>query len=505
MARDAAVGAGRHARARSAALAAVLLVTLVQSSWNALQVPPLKGYDEPGHVGYMLTIVREGRLPLPLEGWSTFHPPLYYLAASGIWRLAEPWGPHALLVALRSLGIAAALVVGAVAFRLLEDLGVGLPATVVASLLTIFVPVHQLATAMLGNESIVTALVALALFSLVRLQREPGHLGNALAAGVATGLALATKYTAIALLPACAAPYLRARLGPADRRGAAALVLATLVIAGPVYVRNWSLTGTPLPMTRTLEPMRSAENGFVLRPRRPSDYWRIPWSVFRNPTIYSPRPDAPGGTLNRDMLSVPGLVFAGIWYDPYETRVPHALRLQGSWLGAGLLASGVIPTLLCLAGFVAATSRMLETRFRTPDAPLTLFAWCSLVLFVVFTWRAPALVAAKASYLLPVVTPAAWFFCRGVALVGPRWSARSLAVSCVATLASLAVFTERVAFEPAGVDSGVIAVSTVLDRALPGTHLLEAYRALGVTVAPAAAPPAGGTARSAAPESGASD
>ena len=63
-------------------LALLLLAAGAQYSWNAFTIGGLVGYDAKYHVEYILTLVHEGRLPRPLEGWSTFHPPLYYLLSS---------------------------------------------------------------------------------------------------------------------------------------------------------------------------------------------------------------------------------------------------------------------------------------------------------------------------------------------------------------------------------------------------------------------------------------
>jgi len=444
-------------------------------------VPAINGYDEPAHAGYMLTLVREGRLPNPLEGWSTFHPPLYYVASSVVWQLAEPFGPHAVLVALRLVGVAATLLAGAVSFRLLRQLGTNLPTTTVATLLTVFVPCRQLATTMLGNEAMAAALVAVALLFLVRLQRDPRRLACAVAAGVFAGLALATKYTALALLPASVLPFLRTRFEARERRAAAALAFAIALIAGPIYARNVALTGTPLPMTRTLEPMRSTENTFVLRPRLVSDYLWVPWGVFRNPTIFRrPLSSDPGQRFHREMLSVWGLVHAGVWWDPFERRVPWRLRVQGSWIGTVLTTLGLVPTLLCVAGFAAATRQVLKTRLRAPDAPLTVFAWCTLALFISFTWRAPSLAAVKASYLLPAGVPAAWFFARGVALLGTRVRRVALAFSAAAAIASAVVFTEGLVFDSPRPHPGSVRFWSGVAERLPGAHLVEPFTALGL-------------------------
>jgi 4-amino-4-deoxy-L-arabinose transferase-like glycosyltransferase len=491
---DPAIGGGEK-RAARLALASVLLIGLVQSVWNALRVPALTGYDEPGHLAYIFTLVREARLPHPLAGWSTFHPPLYYATASLLCRLADSANPYALLLSLRSLGVAAAVICAAVAFQLVRRQRGEVSTATVAALLTLFLPFRQLATTMIGNEAVAAALVAVALLFLVDLQREPGRLGRALAAGVFTGLALGTKYSTIALLPACGIPFLRTDLGARGRRAAAACGLAIAVLAGPVYARNLALTGRLFPMTRELEPMRSIEHSFVLRPRLASDYLFVPWGVIRNPSIAGesfdgiPGPlihiqkdgqtlEVGGRVLNRHMLSVAGLAYAGIWWDPFEVRVPPQLHSAGSWLGTLLTLLGVAPSVMVVVGFFVATRRLLSTRLRAPETPVTLFAGCTLALFVVFTWQAPSLVAAKASYLLPVGVPAALFFADGIASLGHRARTAALAASLVAGLACAVTFTDGVLFSARAPDPLVVGLWMRLSAFLPGQHLDEAIMTL---------------------------
>ena len=76
---------------RSAAIA-LFAIAACQYAWNAYAVTPLTGYDAPAHAGYLLTLIEEGRLPHPMEGWATFHPPLYYVLGAGVWSLLEPLG-----------------------------------------------------------------------------------------------------------------------------------------------------------------------------------------------------------------------------------------------------------------------------------------------------------------------------------------------------------------------------------------------------------------------------
>ena len=78
---------------RRAGLVLLALAIAAHYAWNAWTVTPLTGYDAPGHAAYVYGILEEGRLPDPYQGWSTFHPPLYYLLGAAVWRLAEPFAP----------------------------------------------------------------------------------------------------------------------------------------------------------------------------------------------------------------------------------------------------------------------------------------------------------------------------------------------------------------------------------------------------------------------------
>ena len=77
-------GAARRGRGLLPVLP-LLALALAQYGWNAYAQPSLWGYDAGGHVGYVYGILKTGALPHPAAGWSTFHPPLYYLLGSATW------------------------------------------------------------------------------------------------------------------------------------------------------------------------------------------------------------------------------------------------------------------------------------------------------------------------------------------------------------------------------------------------------------------------------------
>jgi len=464
-------------------LAAALAIVATQYAWNAVQLPPLVGYDAPGHAGFIASIARDGRLPHPLSGWSTFHPPLYHVASSLVWRTLEPWGPGPLSAGLRGLGALAWLGAGGAMIVLLRRLGAA-PATVAASALLFWlVPSNQLSAVMVGNEAFAAAMATLALVPLCRLQADPGDRAAALAAGGLAGAALASKFSGAWVSAACAVPFLRAGLlrTGMDARPLQALALCALagaLIAGPVYVRNLATTGTPFPMTRELGPMKSAEDALVLRPRRVADYVGLAPGALRRPSIYHV-PDAPGSWAGRNesMTNVWSLAYAGLWYDAHAHRVPIAMHRDDVVLGPLLLLLGLVPTALLVVGFVSASVAAFRSRLRSPDAPLVVLALLALVSFAGFTWHAPSLAAAKASYLLPAAGPAAWFFARATDRVRGAARRAVLAVAVLAGLASGAIFTAGFAFDP-GSPRVLVRSWLYVARELPEARIDEALRVL---------------------------
>jgi len=456
------------------------LAAAAHSAWNAWSLPALLGYDAAGHAGYALAIARDARVPHPLSGWSTFHPPAWHLLAAALWRAVEPLGPDALRVALRAPGALAWLAAGLALHRALRRLGAGADTAWTAAALFYFVPVNQLAVAMIGNEAFAAACAALAIPCLLRLQAEPRDLRAAVGAGLAAGLALATKYSGAWVAAACALPFARRELGRGGRRALAACALAGAAVAGPAYVRALAETGSPFPMTRTREPMRSAEENLVLRERRASDYLWFPFSCLRRPSVQHVA-GRPGAFSNRNpaMQSVPCLVYAGLWYDTFAQRVPIEQHADAQWLGPLVTGLGLVPTALLLAGLALAARDLVKSRGRSRDAPLVAMAALAMASFAVFTWRAPSLAAAKASYLMPLAGAAAVFFARGAGALPRRARAAALAASLAAAGVAAWVFTSGALFPPDLARLQVEArVWSRIGEALPGSRIGEAVAIL---------------------------
>ncbi|HVN40438.1 MAG TPA: glycosyltransferase family 39 protein [Myxococcota bacterium] len=458
------------------ALTALLALVAAQGIWNAAAQRAFWGYDEGGHAGYALAI-REQGLPHPLSGWSTFHPPAAHLVGAAAWSLAEPFGPRASLVALRLpslLGLLAAVVA---VFGISRRLGASDALALCAAAMCAELPVAQLAGSMIGNEGFCAGASALALWALVRLEKDPRRLRLAVAAGAFAGLAAASKYTGLWSVAACAVPFARRGLDRRGLRAAAACAACAVAVAGPAYLRNLAATGSLLPMTREREPMRSSEERLSAGARRVSDYLAIPWDCGRYPYVAVVADGGIWAGLNPAMRSVPCLAYAGLWFDPFGLRANRTGPRDGVGWGVALLYSGLVPTLVAVFGLGHMVLRCARSRGRALEAPLVAQCALGLTSFVAFTALAPSLAAAKSSYLLPLLAPGGAAFARGCALL-PRPARRAaVALSLVAAALGGFVFTTGTVFAPARTDLS-LAYWTHAGDALPGSWISEAARRL---------------------------
>jgi len=472
-ARERAAPTTRESATARIALALLLGAATIQYAWNAVGIPALAGYDAGPHVGYILAIVETGRLPDLFSGTLTFHPPLYYLLGSRVWSLLEPAGPVAISAGLRAIGGIATLLAGGVAWSLVRARA-SWPIAWVATALVLFVPVAQMSAAMVGNEALAAGLAALALPSILALQRDPHRVGHAALAGLFAGLAFATKFSGLFVVAACAVPFLRLDFDRGMLRALAVGLAIGAIVAGPVYARNWLLTGSPFPFTRLEEPLKSMEAGNILRPRRVSDYlWVNPACLLR-PSIHHVEGDSLAlPRRNPAMTNVWGLAYASIWYDAQGHRIPLEYHRDGVYTGPLLTLLGIVPTALMLFGFGLAVADAIRRRGRSDDAPLVVLFGIGIAFFVAFTWWAQSVVAVKGSYLLPLSVPAAVFFARAVTRIRPRFRPLTLALCTLAALASAVIFTHDLVY-PSDPAERMAHRYRVMGEFLPNSHIAEA-------------------------------
>lgn len=453
-------------------LALLLVAATGQRAWNAAAIPSLRGYDGPGHAAYVFTLVDEGRLPHPTEGWSTFHPPTYYVLGAGVWKLLAPLGPDAVQFGLRMIGALAGLLAAIVLYRCARSLGASGPTAWVATALFLFVPSNQMAAVMIGNEALCAAIAVLAIPPILALQADPTDRRAACLAGLIIGLAIITKYNSLPLLPAALVPFVVRRPNPKTLAAMATLGVTLAVVAGPVYLRNFLVTGSPVPMTREIGPMQKAENSMIIRPRRATDYlWLDPMAV-RRPSLFQTGPlRARLANRNPAMANVWGLTHASIWFDPFLHRTDDDFHRDGSPWGFLLATLGLIPAAGMLAGFCLAVGSAVRSRGRSPWTPLVVLWSFGVLLYLAFSMRSPSAAALKGSYMLPIAGAGTLFFARAATALAPRGrKALLIFCACTAIWAGL-FFTEKLFSGSPGTAEGFKRAWLTWSKQLPEANL----------------------------------
>jgi len=261
-------------------LAAIMVAYVVVAVQYARLTPPWQAPDEPAHYNYVRYVAERGALPVLQMGdfpadylarftdprntpqmsidpirYESWQPPLYYVAAAAVYRLA-PASAH--MLALRLLSVALGALLIWVAYRAVAELApergwlaCGTAAFVAA------VPMHVATTAAVSNDTLAELWVALVLWQLFALLRRPERgLRPWLWLGVTLGLAGLTKLSTAIVLPLALAVlgwlswrrvapgqrsrYLVARIG--------ALCLPAGLLLVPWLARNMAVYGIGDPL-----------------------------------------------------------------------------------------------------------------------------------------------------------------------------------------------------------------------------------------------------------------
>jgi len=388
-----------------------LALLLVHGIWLALfafkfsRIPLTAGFDASNHLHYVELLRSTHALPLPSDGWSTFHPPLFYALVAVLAGLGPAWGA----IAAKTVSFAAGLGQVWIALGLARVLLPDRPGSAaVAVLFAGFLPLNLYSAAYLSNEPLHAFWFGLAALLTARaLARCRVRTGDALAIGIVLGLALLTKLTAVVAagvsggcILARAAVVERAR-PPRLAALAAALALPPAALAGWFYARNVRLYGTPFVGNWNLPGMR---------------WWSQPG--FHTAAYYL----GFGESLRLPVLSgfhsLADALYSSFWGDGWIAGRASAAWLpefwSWPWVAIGYWLA--VPVTLVLA---AGALQSLRRAFA-PEGPLRA-AWSfvvalevALVLALVWlTLELPYFGQAKAPYLLGLVAPLAATFALG--------------------------------------------------------------------------------------------
>ena len=402
----------------------VVVGVLVRAN-NAFQYPVLWGFDARGNWQYVESLLSSWALPAPDSGWSTGHPPLFYYLSACVGRLSSG-DRDVTVVAVRLVNSLAGLATAGLAALLVHRSDPERPSrALLAAALLIFLPVQIMLSAMFTEEILVSFLIsAVAVgLALAAVDREdaragPGQRdgpgGASLAVlGVTAGLACSTKLSgALVVLVAMLTLAIRGLHQGDLRRAAQRLAIfavPVLLFGGAFYARNFFEYGFVYPhglgQHAVMQEMPPGSRELL-------DFFRFPLAVWTDPQLLSP-----------DLLrSVWGSTYTTWWFDGIRKFLPVDDALVGK-LGTLILALAVVPTAAGIAGLASGVRRAIR-RPDGVDTPLLLLVAATVTGYALFNWRNQVYATLKASYLLGLSVPFAYYTSEGL----DRWMRRSPAL-----------------------------------------------------------------------------
>ena len=370
-------------RAELAAAALIATLALV-AGWNAYKYPSGAGYDVRQHQEYADLLIHHGEIPGPDTRSEYYTPPGFYALAGVATVIGEhvhAGDPHKLgqvlnwLVLLAAAGVLWLLARELFPGRLWIQLG--------ALAFFCFLPVVLRVGAMFHPEPLSMLLTAVALLLAARLLVQPGYRWQlAVATGVALGLGQLVRAFSLWTFAAVVVALAVARAW----RPLVVVVLATVVVASPWYIRQAIKYGDPV----FDRPTRNEP----IWDRRPARFYvglGLP-QVFSDPI----RPHF----LNEAIPTT----YSDVWGDYFD--VWRGNRERQSFVG-------LLPTLLAVAGWLLLLARSVRA---PPRLAVALLPGLGLLGYLYFTvsYPTPDGDVLKASYML--TTAPAWALGFGYAL-----------------------------------------------------------------------------------------
>ncbi len=421
---------------------------------NVVVFPALRAPDGFGHFTYIWYLADTGRVPQATSGWSFFHPPLYYALMAGFWRVFDALDPVVRLKLgtgfVAVLGLAHAGVTYAFVRRRFPSNRV---VQLAAPGFLLFLPVQLYSAGYLGNEALGGVLCSVSLLLLLRVL-ERSSWTRAAVLGLAMGLAMLTKFTALGIVAGAYSTIGVWSLVRRDlRRGAQLLAIITVVmlaVCGWFYARNVRRYGTPFQTSRDTLEVRRIENMQTQGQRGLLEY------VLFDPLILV-SPQWPRGLplygkvtahTTRSALreSVWTGAFANTFFDAVGGQVIPQARFHNGSLRAGrlLLTLALVPTALVLLGLVTTLGSFARWRWSGADAVMLSCFAGTIAIFIYSTTSVPMHAAVKATYLSPALAMFGFWFAHGLDRLG-RWWPKGVVLALVAcallAAVSVTVFT----------------------------------------------------------------
>lgn len=406
--------------------AATLLVAF--AAWASLfarklvYLPLTIGFDAQSHLQYVDWLATRRSVPLATEGWSTFHPPLFY-ALGAVFAGAGAADSADARLRLKALvfaaGVLGLLATAALARRLLPN---DPAARSLAILFAAVLPMNLYSAAYVSNESLHTLLGSLALIASVDvlLVKRP-QTWRLVLLGALFGLAALTKFTVLVLLPVALA-FVAAKLWRVDREPPAhvalrmlAAILPAVAIAGWFYLRNWWLFGDPL----------LANWGRM--PGAGHTWWQQPG--FHTFAYFARFGEALVHPYMSGFTSFWDSSYSTLWGDGFIAGRVYPPDRHGFW-NYDFMSIGYWVALPATGFVLAGALRGVRLALRDPEpgrraafALLATAAWVLCLAYLYLALRLAFFGQAKATYLLLLLTPLAVWFALGFRALDRRLAA----------------------------------------------------------------------------------
>ncbi len=421
----------KNTRWPSWTLATVTLFWLALFCTKFASIPVGVGFDAPGHLAYIEFLLEFRALPTAAYGFSTYHPPLFYLLTSA-WVGLFSAESHTMAgqVIYRAIpffsGLANVWITAWVARRIWP--GEGLRPSLAIGCVGLL-PMNLYMSAYVSNEPLLAAWVsaALAVGTGILLSERVRPIALAALTGL-LGAALLTKFTALGVAPIIIFfVALRAGWSEGHGPGRALAVFAGVgagagLIAGWFYLRNWRLFGDPL--VWNLDVPGAAT------------WWMRPG--FHTPGWYLNFGEALGHPIFAGYASFWDGIYSTLWGDGLVGGMARASTRHGLWNDDFQLLT--YPLALPVTLIIAVGAILLwRNSFAGDSIPrrLVLSMHTSVLFGLAFSllWislRLPFYAQAKAFYLLCGVLPLALASAEGLAAT-TRWASASASTSASAS------------------------------------------------------------------------
>lgn len=372
------------------------------------QLPVMMGFDIPAHLAYFDYLIENRSLPTATESWSTYHPPLFYLMTTALVLASDVARESAMgQVIYRIVCFGSGLTtVWAAHFCARRFFGGDPVKTSLATGFAGLLPMNLYVSAYVSNESLLAAWISIGtLVACNALLAERTSLRHWLAVGTALGLAIATKFSGLILVPVFAA-VIAAKIGlldGEDRRAATlrgglafATILATAALFGGwFYLRNylqygeWVVWNVNLPGAMT--------------------WWEYPG--FHTAAYYLGFGEALRHPFFAGFYSFWDGLYSTFWGDGLLAGMVHVGTRHSYW-NYDFMTLGYWTALPATGVIAIGAGRLIERAFRgdSPNQRIAasfMFLVIIVLLFSLFivTFRVPYYAQAKAFYILGATLP----------------------------------------------------------------------------------------------------